>query len=109
MRIADRRATHVERFVTHGQVFAQHLSARPRHWDFIAPETDLAHVHLNRFAAVVNCRAHDTAERVHKKLLILTHKLLIEKVTAEDAQSIPAFLRLAAVGIENAQSKWGAA
>src|SRR5436190_13424867 len=86
----------------------QHFSPRTRHRDLVTPKTDASHVHTNGAPILENSCAHETTECVHEKLLVFRHQLLLEQVTAEDAQPVAALFRFAAVGIENAQTKWRA-
>src|SRR4051812_22827883 len=108
MRIANSPRANVESLVAHAEVLANHFTPRASDGNRIAPETHLAHVHANRVSILEGRGAHDTTERVHRKFLVLSDELLIEQVPAENAQYVTALFRFAAVGIENAQTKWRA-
>src|SRR2546423_1517604 len=105
MRITDGRGANVERPVARHQILAQNFAARAAHRNFVAPKTDAPHVHADRAAVLKDRRTHHAAQRLHEELFVLLHKFLNEEVTTENAQAVAALLRLAAIGVENAQPK----
>src|SRR5207244_2122471 len=102
MRIADSRGAESELASADGNLFVDDFALRARDGNLVAPETDLAHLDAYRFAAVEHSGFHESGRRLHGELLS-GDKFAVPKIAREDAQAVTAFLRLAAVGIENAQ------
>ena len=82
--------------------FVEDFAARAGHGDFVAPETDLAHLDAHGLAAVQDRGPHQAAGRFDGKF-ILADQFPVPQKARKNAQAVAALFRLAAVGIENAE------
>src|SRR5262245_9643776 len=101
MRVADRRSTEDELPTAHGQFFVNHFTSRPSNRNLVANESDLAHFYTHHFAVVEHGGFHHATGGFNGKF-IRANEFLIPKVARKDAKTVAAFLRLAAIRVENA-------
>ena len=104
MRIADRGRAKVELLPAQMNRFVDDFAARAGHGNFVAPETDLAHLDAHDLAAFHDRGLHQAAGGFDGEL-VLADQFLVPQIARKNPQAVAALFRLAAVGIENAQPR----
>src|ERR1017187_4521910 len=108
VRIANGRRAKGELTSADGDFFIDDFGLRAGHGNFLAVETDVAHLDARHFAAIENRRAHNAAVGLEGKLVV-AHNLRVPEVARKDADTVATLLRDAAVGIVNLQRTSGGA